>query len=104
MVARVYSQKQCTRGHFLRILTYPYPFSFNNCDSNRYEVILLCSSDLHFPDFCDVEHLFIYPLTICMVVCFFFKSYYQPGGTRNCGLSGSAPSNLGVPEATEQHD
>ena len=77
MVARVYSQKQCTRGHFLRILTYPYPFSFNNCDSNRYEVILLCSSDLHFPDFCDVEHLFIYPLTICMVVCFFFKCLFS---------------------------
>ena len=37
-------------------------------------------------------------------LAFFFKPYYQPEGTRNRGLSGRAPSNLGVQEATQQHD
>ena len=35
--------------------------------SNRWEMISHCGLDLHFPDECDVEHLFMCLLVICML-------------------------------------
>ena len=60
----IYIPNSAQEFPFFHIFTHNYLLSFDDNHSNRCEVISHYDLDLHFPS--NVEHLFMYLLTICM--------------------------------------